>query len=105
MQPAELLARERYSASPWPDSGAEERLVRIDVAHPAQQLLIEQSALDGCLTSAKELNEVLNLRLQRLVARRSKTSATLRLDTHDGEPAETPRIDEAQFAARSKLQH
>ena len=41
------------SHSPRPDSGAEEALIGIDIAHSVQQLLIQQGGLDGCAAATK----------------------------------------------------
>ena len=53
VQLAQLLARERSGPPPRPYSRAEQRLVGVDVSHSAQELLVEQCALDGGLAAAK----------------------------------------------------
>ena len=47
----QLLARDRGRAAAWPNSGAEQRFIGIDVADAAQQFLIEQRAFDRSLAA------------------------------------------------------
>src|ERR1035438_3790656 len=47
VQFAQLLARKRGGSATRTYSRAEERLVGVDIPHSAQELLIEQRALDG----------------------------------------------------------
>ena len=68
MQLTQLFPRERSSAPPRPNSGAEQRFVSINVPYPTQQFLVEQCALDGSFASPKQRYEALYLRLQRLIS-------------------------------------
>jgi hypothetical protein len=42
----------------WMDAGLEERLVRIDIAQPGEDLLVHQPALDGPVAAMKGLAEL-----------------------------------------------
>src|SRR5208282_880725 len=53
MQLAQLLPGDGCRPPPGTDAGAEQRLVGIDVAHAAQQFLVQESALDRSLAPAK----------------------------------------------------
>ena len=105
VQLAQLLAGERRRTAPRADAGAKQRLVGVDVADAAQQLLIEQRALDRRLALAKELDKAIGLRLQWLVAGSSETADGFLVEPHHRQPAEAPRIDEAQLAPGLQLEH
>src|SRR5580700_972974 len=53
VQLAQLLSRERGGSPTRTYSGAEERLVGVNISHSAQKLLVEQRAFDRGLASAK----------------------------------------------------
>src|SRR5579875_2340628 len=59
MQPEQLLAAQTPSASCGTDSGAEEALIRIDIAYAMQQLLVQKRSFDAGLSPAEEGGEVL----------------------------------------------
>ena len=42
VQLAHLGFRKRVGPTPWPDVGAKQRLIGIDVAHAVQKLLVQQ---------------------------------------------------------------
>jgi len=53
MQFGQLLPRDGGRAAARTDAGPKQRFVGINVAHAAQQLLIQQRTLDGSLAAAK----------------------------------------------------
>src|ERR1051326_5234967 len=65
VEPSQLIARERSRATTRPHSCAEQRLVGVDIADAAQQLLVEQRALDRRLTFAEQVGEQLETNVQR----------------------------------------
>ncbi len=90
---------QRRGATARPNLGAEQRLIGIDVADAAQQLLIEQRALDRSFASVEERDEMVEVDVQRLDARRSETCSLLGVDAHDRQSAEPTHIDKAQLAS------
>src|SRR5882724_5798127 len=50
----QILAPKRRCPPPRPDCRPEQRLIRIDVAHSTQQLLIEQGALNGRFAATEQ---------------------------------------------------
>ena len=81
------------STAPGTDTGPEQGFIRVDVAHTAQQLLIEEGALDGRLAPAKERPKLFFPGLQRFHPTWVETTRM------DAELAEHPRIDKPEFAA------
>ena len=53
IQSSPLLVADRSGAAAGADSGAEQRLVGIDVSHTAEEPLIQQRTLDGSLAAAE----------------------------------------------------
>src|SRR5208282_6881280 len=68
MQFPQLVAGHGRRAPPRTDAGAKQRLVGIDVADAAQQLLIEQRALDGSLAATKQGNKTFLADIERFDA-------------------------------------
>lgn len=66
VQSAKLVSGQRGRAPPWPYACTKERFVRINVAHAAQQFLIQQSALDRRFSAAKQAYKPLQLDLEGL---------------------------------------
>src|SRR5262245_10657034 len=54
----EFGASERVRATPWPDPGAKQALIGVDVAHSVQQGLVEQQGLDRRSALVKEPGKV-----------------------------------------------
>src|SRR5258705_12483024 len=92
MQEFELSGRDCGGATTGPKPGAEERFVGIDVSNTAQQFLIEQRTLDGCLTAAKQCDKSFFFYFQWLDAARFELSRAMH-----AQPAEAPRVDETKF--------
>src|SRR5581483_10264474 len=57
MQTVEFRSGEPRGHPAWPDAGAEETLVGIDVANTMQQLLVKQRSLDRGATPVEEPSE------------------------------------------------
>src|SRR4029077_17637530 len=57
VQLAQLLARDGCGSAAGAGGCPKQRLVGIDVAYPAQQLLVQKRALDRSLAPAKDLDE------------------------------------------------
>src|ERR1700747_1536604 len=66
VQPSQLLPRDGRRPPPGTNASAKQRLVRINVAHTAQQLLIQKSALDRSLAPTEKRDELLLTHFQRL---------------------------------------
>src|ERR1039458_5420246 len=81
------------------DACPKQRLVSINIAHAAQQLLIQKRALDRSLTPAKKRDELLFAHFQRLQSTGIETSSM------NAELAKHPRIDKPQFASRRQLRN
>lgn len=94
VQAIELSSSEPSCLPAWTDTRAKQRLISVDVPHPMQQLLIEQSSFDRSLASAKELGKIVGADGERLSARPGKALV-------DGyaQPAKAPRIHESQLAS------
>lgn len=92
IQPFEILTGERGGPAAWSNSGAKKRLVSVDVAHPTQEFLIEQSAFDRSFTASEKIDKLIKLNLERF------KSSRLKIFGHAQSP-KAPRIDEAQFPA------
>src|SRR5271166_2359759 len=105
MEFAQLSTRERCSATARPDCGAEERLVRVDVSHAAQQPLVQQRTLDRGFKTAEKRKEALALRVQRLVTGSGESRGGLRFHSDYRQSSESPRVDETQLASRGQLQN
>ena len=97
VQLGKLLSLDRRRASARPDAGPKQRLVGINVAHAAQQFLIEKSALDGSLTPAKKCDEALLAYLQWLNSTRIEAARM------NAQLAKHSWIDKSQLTARSQL--
>ena len=78
VQFAQLSASERRRSPARPDTGAKQRLVGIDVAHAAQQLLVQQRALDRRLAVPEQSDESLELRSPAARPRSGKSRAVAR---------------------------
>src|SRR5256885_5235153 len=63
---SQLFSSNRRGPSTGANAGAEQRLVGINIAHPAQQFLIEQRTLDGSLTSPKQRDKSLQIDIKGL---------------------------------------
>ena len=94
------MARDGGGAAAGTNSGAEQRFIRINVAHAAQQFLIQQRALDGRLAATKQREEAIEIRFQRLNAARLEPAGA-----GNAQASEAAGIDEAQFPARLQLQN
>jgi hypothetical protein len=82
--------------------GAPQRLVGVDVAHPADQRLVEQGPLDLGVPAAQRRAEGVGVeagvqRVDRDVRQPGRDAVAGSL--LDGQPAEGPLVDEAQLAA------
>ncbi len=84
------------------DFCAEEAFVGVDVAHAVEQRLVEQRGLDGELAAAEERDEVIGGNGEGFAAGSGEEAG---VDGVKGETAETARVDEAQLAAGSEMQH
>src|SRR5581483_3801876 len=73
-------------------AGPEQRLIGVDVAHPAEQFLVEQSPLDWRLTSAEQIDEFFYFNFERLRSRCLKFVG-------DAQPPEAAGIDKEHFPA------
>ena len=93
-QAGELVAVNAGGAAAGANSCAEQGLIRINVSHSAQQLLVEQRALDRSLTAAKQFEEAIGIGFQRLDATGFEAAGV-----GDAEPSEAPGVDKAQFLA------
>ena len=94
VQAIELSSSEPSCLPAGTNTRAKQRLIRVDVPHPMQQLLIEQSSFDRRLASAKELGEIVGADGERLSAGPGKTLV-------DGyaQSAKASRIHESQLAS------
>jgi len=93
MEPGEVLAGEAARHAGGTDSGAKEALVGINVAHPMEQLLVQQGSLDGQLAIAEEGTKFVGRDGQGLVARPAKGSRIR--SGMEGETPKTAGIDKA----------
>jgi hypothetical protein len=50
----------------WPEPGTKQALVRINVAHPSQESLVEERSLDAKLSPPKQASELRRIDRQRL---------------------------------------
>ena len=93
----------------WADLGAEKALVSIDVADTVQQSLIQQRRLDRGAAMVKKLAKVRLGDAQRLFAGTGEARwlGILALCPQDmqAHPAETARVNEAQFPSGSESQN
>src|SRR5450631_2998022 len=80
---------------------AVERLVGVNVADTAEELLIQQGALDGSIASTEEALEVVEGNLERLETGSGKEFA----GGSDGQFAEHAGIDEADFFPGRELRN
>ncbi len=92
-------SRKRCGAAARADLRAEQRFVGVNVADAAEQLLIQQRALDRRLAFVEERDEVFEVDVQRLEARSAEAAVSARRQAHNGEAAEAAIVDEAQFAS------
>src|SRR5262249_2220505 len=61
---SKLFPRKTGRWPSWPDSGPEQRFIRVDVAHATQQLLIQQCTFDGSLASAEQCHKLLPVNIE-----------------------------------------
>ena len=92
-QLAELRARNRRRSPAGTKARSKQRLICINISDAAQQLLIQERALDWSLPPVKKFNESFFVQIQRLNASRIKRGMNAKLAKH-------PRIDKTQFASR-----
>src|ERR1700676_998583 len=88
------LTRDARGAPARANAGPEQGLIGINVAHSAQQFLIEQRALDGSLPAAKQPQKAIEFDFQGLDAGCIEVSRC-----GHAESPKTPGIDEPQFPA------
>src|ERR1700733_15025506 len=105
MELLKFRAGKRRSATAWPDLGPKQRLIGVDIADSAEELLVEQRTLDRRFTSVKKRNEMFEVDVQRFEACRTETRILRRAKAYDGQSAEATHIDEAQFASGLELQN
>src|ERR1043165_2831497 len=86
-------------ASRRPDACPGQRFVRIDISHAVQQLLVEQSRLDGRFAAVEQPREFIPRDLERRGA-----GTTEALAPHL-QSAKTARVDKAQLSPRCQLCH
>ena len=87
------------SHSSWADAGAKEALVGVDVAHPMQELLVEQGGLNSSAAAAEKGGEVIGGNAERLPAGALKGFRLLFSCRNPVKfhASEAPWIDKAQF--------
>jgi len=85
------------------DAGHKERLIRIDVAKPGQQLLVHQPTLDGAAAGAHGAQELLLGHLLRVRPQSAERGFQL-LMRAGAYPAEPPHIAKAQLLALAERQ-
>ncbi len=99
-QLGKLIASDGGGAAARADSGAEQRFIGINVAHAAQEFLIEESAFNGRLAATKQSEEAIEIGVQRLNAEGVKVTVY-----GDAQAAEAAGIVEALFPSLGKLQN
>src|SRR5581483_3219113 len=93
-----LVAAHAGSAAARADAGAEQRLVGVDVAHAAQQLLVQERALHRRPAAAEQAGEEFEADVERLGAGGGESVAA-----DDAQLAEHAGIDEAQLAPGGEM--
>ena len=89
-----MVARNGRGAAAGPDTGPEQRFIGVNVADTAQEVLIEERALDGSLAAAEQRQEAVEIDFQRFDAGGVEVSCR-----RDAQAAEAAGIDETQFLA------
>src|SRR5581483_9456798 len=93
-----LVAAHAGSAAARADAGAEQRLVGVDVAHAAQQLLVQERALHRRPAAAEQAGEEFESDVERLGSGGGESVAA-----DDAQLAEHAGIDEAQLAPGGEM--
>jgi hypothetical protein len=98
----ELVKRDPVTPAARPDAGLMQTLVRIDVAHPSQQRLIEQSRFDCHVPAMEECGEFTRANGKRIGAWALECGIVFKIA--EFEAAKTARIHEAQLAAAFEVE-
>lgn len=93
VQKPQIVSAQRGCPATRTNACTEERLVGIDVSHSAQQLLIQQSALNRSSAATEERDELFFANFQRF------HTAGIKAVRVNAQFSEHSRIDESQFAA------
>jgi len=101
-EPLKFSLGEAAGTAARPDTGVEEALVGVDIAHTGKEGLVEQGRFDGQAPSAEEGGKFLRGDREGLVAggRKGRTPAEI----SKFEPAKAARVDEAQLQATFKAE-
>jgi hypothetical protein len=98
----EVICREPVTPAARPDAGLIQTLVRIDVAHPSQQRLIEQSRFDCHLSAMEERGEFTRANGERIGAWALECGIVFEIAKFKA--AKTARIHEAQLSAAFEVE-
>ena len=98
MQAFQLCARNGAGPATGTKAGTEQRFIRVDVADTAQELLVQERALDRSPAPAKKRDEFSRIDFQGFASAGLEITGTC-----NTESPETARIHKAQFTARREL--